>query len=158
MAIIKKTGMRRKKETFYTLIGVQSSEANMKTTVEVTQPPKSRYRQSTVYQNIRHNPNTCVSMTATAHVTTAKIPNQDRGLTVDEQIKKRCATEWRTIQSWKRMKLGYCREMEIPGDHRVKQNELDSENYDVSPLIHTVWISSRKRTVSIKVSSRRREG
>lgn len=88
MAIIKKTGMRRKKETFYTLIGVQSGEANVKPTVEVTQPPQNRYRQSTVYQYIWHNPNTCVTMTATAPVTTAKIPNQDRRLTVDEWIKK----------------------------------------------------------------------
>lgn len=47
--------------------------------------------------------------------------------------------------------------MEIPGDDRVKQNEPDSEKYDVSALIHTLWVSSRKRTVSIKVGSRRRE-
>lgn len=86
---IKKTGMRRKKETFYTLIGVQSSESNVKTTVEVTQPPKNRYRQSTVYQYIMHNPNTCVSMTATAPFTTAKMPDQDRCLSVDEWIRRR---------------------------------------------------------------------
>lgn len=48
--------------------------------------------------------------------------------------------------------------MDVPGDHRVKQNVPDSEKYDVSPLTHTVQISSRKRTVSVKVGNKRREG